>query len=91
MVTNRYGSKLLDLLFEQLDSLFVLFGFFCHARLATGFGKFLISFDQDRGIGHGVFVVTKFLPEFKNDSANLFVLADQRGAYLGRSAKHQPT
>jgi len=83
--------QFLDFLLQQFDPLFVLVGFFLDAGFAAGIGKFLISFNQDRGVGWRVFVVAKLFSQFKNDFTNLFVLADQRGAFFSRSAKHQTT
>ena len=76
---------------QQLDSVVVLFGFLIDTGFATGISKFLIGFDQDRHVRWGVFDIAKLLSQFRNDFTNLFVLADQRGAFGSRSAKHQTT
>jgi hypothetical protein len=51
------------LFLQQLDSLLVLVGFLLNARLAAGIGKFLVGFDQDRGIGWGIFDVAELFPK----------------------------
>jgi hypothetical protein len=59
------------------------------SNLATGLGQFHVGFDQNRGIGCGIYIIAKPFSKIFNDGLNFLMLADQRGASLGRSPKHK--
>ena len=76
-------------LLKQLDALFIPLRFIRFTHLATDCRQLGIGFNQELSIGCRIFDVGKTAAEVVDNGLNFFMLADQRGASLGRSAKNK--